>query len=1315
MKINRDTLLQKILSFCVEESGVIIGKPGVGKSYLLRELRKLLFAQNTVSFIVKIDAIFSASDNEITEELGLEEDWISTLKELPIENNQKAILIFDAFDAARDEAKREEFLRQIRKAKRELANTCNILVSVRTYDAFKSPQLIKLFPSNKNEFNSLNCRKLAIEELTNEEIVDSIKDNNRLLIFYQESSLELREILRTPFFLTLLEEIINRSSASELESVKKYKSENQLLNFYWEKKIINTNKYILKEQFLSKFTKDLISRRSLNIRKSDLFDLFLVFPQEEFDYLRSENIIDEVSNVRLIFSHNIFFDYAVSVYAIPIEYEDVIKFIEEDKTRPFFLRPSFIYFFTMLWYDDRENFWSFYFHFSREQAKELQLLVRLILNGVIVSEYSGVEELNAIIQYEPEKQKAILIRNILQSIRFSRAKLNHNDIELLLTLSKNLNGSDIYIFDFAFLLERAVDGGKEATDRERCGIAARTLLDYILTKRNSGNKYLLDRIGSNRAVELVAKTYSTDKNESSRILSQIFGMLSEPNFEIHYFSQLSDCVKFFVEDDPDFVGQVYKIIFNHHESSQEQTQMSASVLMNFISNRRQDFELNYFRLEQFFPTFLSASPFVAIAIGLEIVNSDLRKEMESRSNPQLETFLYNESMLEYIPDLSFIWSASGYTTSHGSAKLATEIIKFLDDLISQSKDYSELVLAYIKNAKAAFTWKELLKLSIKYPSELKSLVYPLLVNPVFLQYPDTRYETTELIQKLIGILNDEEIENIEKAIFLIYDESKDNLLTSALSSIPFGKLQLERSRAFMQNKKPIQNEPDFTTSFSSGAFTTDMWLEERGVDFNNIDNKELVTLSNNLEAFNREFLNGAPQVDQYEEPLITAKELYSKLHSLEQENIQEDLYYSVLREISQTLAIISRNLNDISGEDYKFIRSVLIESFLFKSKYENDENSSAQFGWSPTPRVNASEAIFNLYKKDEDSQCFKLYLQALDDNSAIIRYHSSKSLIELSKINYNEYWKLLIDRFKAENDSFVYASLLNNIKFELDKLRDQAKEILDIISAKSEYVKGEPFIENYASVLIWLLRAHKNEDAKTTLLQAYKNVRLCNTIIFKFFESLHPSYPTNNFIEHAEQFQPMIEIIGHYVDECFSELKNIDEQDFSFENERIKNNLSIINEIIVRVFFQLDEARVGRQNLRLPINEDNRRAFYFLIKPLYLKIIVLSSEIKGTGLITGGTAHYFIQSLNKVLSYDPKDILKMISTITKLAASTGYTFDSLAIREMVNITEKLFADHRDLLLQDDSFTNLIDLLDLYINSGWTEALELLWKLDEVFR
>ena len=76
----------------------------------------------------------------------------------------------------------------------------------------------------------------------------------------------------------------------------------------------------------------------------------------------------------------------------------------------------------------------------------------------------------------------------------------------------------------------------------------------------------------------------------------------------------------------------------------------------------------------------------------------------------------------------------------------------------------------------------------------------------------------------------------------------------------------------------------------------------------------------------------------------------------------------------------------------------------------------------------------------------------------------------------------------------------------------------------------------------------------------------------------------------------------------------------------------------------------------------------------------------------------------------------MATEITMMAAKTGYTFDSMAIQQVVNMTEKLLADYRQLIAEDQaSFDNLIKLLDLYINSGWIDALELLWKLDEIFK
>jgi len=75
----------------------------------------------------------------------------------------------------------------------------------------------------------------------------------------------------------------------------------------------------------------------------------------------------------------------------------------------------------------------------------------------------------------------------------------------------------------------------------------------------------------------------------------------------------------------------------------------------------------------------------------------------------------------------------------------------------------------------------------------------------------------------------------------------------------------------------------------------------------------------------------------------------------------------------------------------------------------------------------------------------------------------------------------------------------------------------------------------------------------------------------------------------------------------------------------------------------------------------------------------------------------------------------MVTKINYYSIQGGYTFDSFAIQEVVSLTEKLLADHRNLLLETSSFNNLLSLLDTYINSGWVNALELLWRLDEIFR
>ena len=144
MKINREELLNDLQHFASQGNGVIIGSPGVGKTYLLKELRQSLKSDETPHLLWRIDQLGDGRSETLQEELYYEGDLIEKLKSVPA-SREKYILLFDAFDAARNEQTRKRFLYLIQRAVHELKESWNVIVTVRTYDAKKSQELLDLF------------------------------------------------------------------------------------------------------------------------------------------------------------------------------------------------------------------------------------------------------------------------------------------------------------------------------------------------------------------------------------------------------------------------------------------------------------------------------------------------------------------------------------------------------------------------------------------------------------------------------------------------------------------------------------------------------------------------------------------------------------------------------------------------------------------------------------------------------------------------------------------------------------------------------------------------------------------------------------------------------------------------------------------------------------------------------------------------------------------------------------------------------------------------------------------------------------------
>ena len=551
MKINREKLLKDLRDFASQGNGVIIGAPGVGKTYLLRELRRNLESEGIPELLLPIDQLGDGTDETLRRELLHEGDLIEYLKSIPM-SNKKAVLLFDAFDAARDEQTRRNFLLLIRRAIQELKGLWNVVVTVRTYDAMKSQELLKLFGTpndidlNQYHNKDILCRHFAIPPFNPNEILQTLDQIGCSEKTYKESSPDFKNILAKPFNLWLLEKILKNLPNEELDALSQIRSEVQLLDRFWQQRIENENS----ERVLRRISHRMVKELSLTVKVDDIYDdvdLDNPVRKTAWDKLQSDEILVKVSSTgqRIAFSHNILFDYAISVLLIDDKPQELEKFIRDDLSRPLFLRPSLTYFFTRLWYYDSESFWKVFWHiFPSNQTVHLRLVARLIPTSVLANEAHKIEQLTPLLEkLRNDKKKEITneaITRLLQALQTLQIKRDALWIDFFDQISLHLHEG--FAWDLANLTSVILERVSESENSEivdACGRIGRHLLEWIWEKRVANDSDWYNRFGGRWAVPLVAKTYQTNVEESRELLEKVLQLTNEDNFPISFFEMVA--------------------------------------------------------------------------------------------------------------------------------------------------------------------------------------------------------------------------------------------------------------------------------------------------------------------------------------------------------------------------------------------------------------------------------------------------------------------------------------------------------------------------------------------------------------------------------------------------------------------------------------------------------------------------------------------------------------------------------------------------------------------------------------------------------
>ncbi len=1345
IKINREELHNDLQDFASRGNGVVIGGPGVGKTYLLKELHQHLKSSETPHLFLPIDQLGDGTAETLRQELSYKGDLIEKLKSVPV-SNDKSILLFDAFDAARDEETRNRFLKLIRRAIYKLKESWNIIVTVRTYDATKSQELLDLFSNvdnidlSKYQTDGILCRHFTIPPFNKNEILQALSQIGCPKSVYDDGSDDFKKILAKPFNLWLLEKIVlikRKQGDSSQEIVRIFsqiRSEVQLLDRFWQRRIGDKNK----ARILRQISHQMVKERSLTVR-IDKIDKDVNLDEPVFDKLQSDEILAKVSSTgrRIAFSHNILFDYAISVLLIDDEPHHLEEFILEEPSRPLFLRPSLTYFFTRLWYYDAESFWKAFWHiFPSDQSVHLRLVARLIPTSVIANEASTVDQLTSLLgklqNGDPVASKTMA--RLLQSLRMLEIERDTLWIDFFDQISAHLHS------DFAWDLATLTSGILERVPKtetsiiDACGRIGRRLLEWVWKEREVRESDWYDRFGSYGAVPLVAKTYHTNIEESRVLLEKVLELLSRNNFPIDFPSRLTEHVDKIWKHDPEFVASVYRAVFTHYELSDEEVHRGGFILP-FRSFRRQDYRMCQYRLGKHLPDFLRAARLTAVdAVIRSLNNFIIHTRIDKPLEGFIETFNFRGELASFVQDSSHIWDRQ--KTPPEPIKLANALFDYIVELAKLEDPLLDSILDVFRDeVRIAFFWKRLLKTASQFPKVFAPRLFELCVAKPIQSHFEVSYEFGIFLEAAAPEFTSNQLCQVEESILAIPEETEDNQESlklrrnRLLAQIPADLLRTDEAKQIREemereNSVPV-NQPPVSVSVTSQPFTEEMWFQEQGIDTTTPENQELRRFSDHLDKFSSDWRNDIPTQKAAELILPQLQEAYTALKS-NNTIADQAVIDSLWRKLTDCIAILGRIANNLESDSFTFCRQVLLEGVEqpIPDFYCDEQFDSSAY--SPYPRHAAASGLLRLSFHQPGPEILDAIEKLANDPVPSVRMVTAMELTNVYAKASDRFWHIMDSRAVNEPNHVVQEYLYFILDYVVAHRKENEAKVTHAMEKLLEHTPSPPgkqgLSDPFADLLMWLAIERENSWALKTIQDRFfkQPIRFAD-ILTRIVDKAMTNYVVPKHLETSdgrERTKRAVEWVGKAITVASNGVKELCTTLKKHRDEEIEKELhdtyTVIEGVITCLYYEVAHEREQSNKPKEEVSYRLHCRFYSEVKPLMEQVINFALN-KEHGIMFAPTAHYFMQVLTSFLSCDPKGVLHLATGVVQSSEPSGYNLDSIAVRDVVEFVEIVLADYRHEVRDGEALEDLLNLLDLFAKIGWSDAIKLVWRLDEVFR
>ncbi len=1312
--INRTQLLSDLFEYTQKADGLLTGGPGFGKSFIVDQLQNIYREKGLQSFVIRINELITGDDADMSEQIGLKANWLKALQALPT-NKTKGLLVFDAFDTAKDPRINAAILKYIEAGKRQLPGF-NILASVRTYDAMKSYALRTLFPQELMTA-PVSCRYFEVPELTSAELEGFLK-KQRLTDIFDKTHESLKALLRVPYFLNLFYQLTGRNRQISDKEAKAIHSEEQLLHAYWSHRVPTNS---VKEFFLEKLAQILSDNETLSCRRSEIISEQNI---SIYDELVSDGLLSSGTPFQHVsYSHNILLDYAISRYVLPESIREMIAFVEQSQRHPFIFRSSYVFFYGRLWVVDRDLFWEHYIAISQLSTPLFRLFHQTILNYVLSTCFETLADLEKVFTL-PDEERARTIRKILESIRFVRkADIGSNETALLQRCSQQIH--PVFIWELGFLINVAITTSKQKTAKSnlrQLAMCGSNYLTHVLQYRKQPElKYAMERNGGIWAIKNYCELFSLQEHPEV-LMQRLLDILKEEDFPIPLFYNLTQYFVTIVSSNPELAITIYNTIYRHNETSTKETYLGGSVVMSLRSNRRQDFESLTHSLEKAFADMLQLAPALVIRLGCELVNFtllDQRTYYKERPERKLE---FGGKQCVYVTDHSIYEYKE--EKEYGILSHVMNTFKFLHDefeagRITQVRRY---LVCFAENAQASTLWIRLLRFIEKRGPHFKSLAFQLLCSEVLLGATELTYHTGELIKVYWSTFSKKEQKTIEQKILSlsmsfsnVYDEDDLQILKQKLlSCIPAESVNTEEANLLLMKHGRSVPKPNGSSSVLRSHHESKAEKMHRlGLNADNAGEISLYDSLVSVESFYSSYKEHETKKllkSAYTPIYEAARNLFDVVNNGNYHN--DKVAINVHFEVALFAKILTERKIKLPVEIKTWINKLckyLLNAPTYKRAYEDGDLTTIWSAYSPDARSIAIDILVILLYREKTQEISDTLNTLMSDNTQHIRYKALCTLNYFWGYQRDTFWRILRERIPVELDGLCLNALIKSVNYR-DIIAAYSAEVENIIVQFRNIVSinkiADEIVSSYVNLLIRMYLYHHNTMAKDIIKECTNSKTFSRQLLILLMQLINPNKKDFEDAEYPYKHRQVIEMVHSLLTNAFDRLS-----DKQLDNPTINDDLEIIDFCIQQLYFTL--LREKEKEPDKPSTQKNRRTYFDLVKDLLSLTVEKSKGIHG-GFMVAHTGYYFMQLVNELFDCDPAFMLEISVGIVDCAAANNFTYDSTTLAEIIKLSERIFSDHKDLLKDPVHFRGLLSILDHFSNSGWQEALELTWKLKDIF-